>query len=52
MCVIYLHGNCGSRIDGLPISYNLALSGIPTAIFDFSGTGNSSGEFVTLGLKE
>ena len=28
VCVIYLHGNCGSQIDGLPIAYNLAESGI------------------------
>jgi hypothetical protein len=43
MCVIYLHGNCGSRIDGLDVVNVLAGSGVPSAIFDFSGSGNSDG---------
>jgi len=50
--VVYLHGNCGSRVDGIPVALNLSSSGMSTCIFDSSGAGNSEGKFVTLGIKE
>jgi hypothetical protein len=51
-CVIYLHGNSGSRVEALVvlpfvIPYNVAL-----CCLDLSGCGLSEGEFITLGLRE
>ena len=51
-CVIYLHGNCSSRVESLP-SVNILLPlNITVFAFDFSGCGHSEGEWVTLGYKE
>ncbi|KAL6046202.1 Alpha/beta hydrolase, related [Balamuthia mandrillaris] len=51
-CVIYLHGNCGSRMDALDcipilLPYNITLLSL-----DFSGSGISEGEYVSLGYFE
>lgn len=50
-CIIYLHGNCGSRIDGQEILWTLRL-GFTVFTFDFSGSGLSDGDFVSLGFYE
>ena len=51
-CVIYLHGNCSSRVEALPCANILLPQNISVFAFDFSGCGHSDGEYVTLGWKE
>jgi pimeloyl-ACP methyl ester carboxylesterase len=51
-CVIYLHCNTGSRIDALPYIPLLIRNGYTVCAFDFSGSGNSDGKYVTLGKNE
>lgn len=51
-CVVYLHGNSSSRLevfDVLPVVLQRKLS---VFCFDFSGSGESGGEFVSLGHQE
>ena len=50
-CVIYLHGNAGSRIEALTV-FNYLLPKTALFCFDFIGAGKSDGEFVTLGVQE
>lgn len=51
-CVIYLHGNCSSRVEGTQAAKVLLPMGMTVFSFDFSGCGRSEGEWVTLGYKE
>ena len=51
-CVIYLHGNSSSRVEALSAAHTLLPMNITVFAFDFSGCGNSEGEWVTLGHKE
>ncbi|EAR95809.2 alpha/beta hydrolase family protein (macronuclear) [Tetrahymena thermophila SB210] len=51
-CVIYCHCNSGSRIEALRLLPNLISRGIGLFCFDFSGSGLSEGEYVTLGINE
>lgn len=51
-CVIYLHGNAGTQVEGRFMVKYLAPKGIATFCFDFSGSGESGGDLVTLGLNE
>lgn len=51
-CVIYSHGNCGSRCDALDIAKSLLPIGVSIFAFDFSGSGLSDGEYVSLGYYE
>lgn len=53
-CVIYLHGNCSSRLEALNCGCLHALlpQGISVLCFDFSGCGLSEGDYVTLGWYE
>ena len=51
-CVIYMHGNSSSRLEALS-SLSLVLSiGCTLLSFDFSGSGHSEGEYVSLGAFE
>ena len=50
--VVYCHGNCGSRLDALEIVEFCLPKDICCFIFDFSGSGLSEGEYVTLGYNE
>lgn len=51
-CVVYLHGNAGCRADALSVA-NVVLSlGISLFAFDFSGSGQSDGEYISLGWWE
>ena len=51
-CVIYMHGNSSSRLEALP-ALSLVLSlGASLLSFDFSGSGKSEGEYVSLGAFE
>lgn len=51
-CIIYLHGNIGSQKEGRIIVPQYAPRGISVFCFDFSGSGLSDGEYVTLGYNE
>ena len=50
--MIYLHCNAGSRVEALPLVKNLAINKISLFCFDFSGSGISDGDYVTLGSNE
>jgi len=50
--LIFLHGNASARLEALP-QLNVCLSlGLDVVAFDFSGSGLSDGEYVTLGARE
>eukprot|EP01017_Pseudomicrothorax_dubius_P020805 TRINITY_DN22585_c0_g1_i2.p1 TRINITY_DN22585_c0_g1~~TRINITY_DN22585_c0_g1_i2.p1 ORF type:complete len:366 (-),score=68.70 TRINITY_DN22585_c0_g1_i2:10-1107(-) len=51
-CVMYLHGNGGCRIDAYYVMMSLLPLGISVCAFDFSGCGQSEGDYITLGWKE
>jgi pimeloyl-ACP methyl ester carboxylesterase len=51
-CVIYLHGNSSSRVEGVSAAEVLLPMDMTVFCFDFSGCGKSEGEWVTLGHKE
>ena len=51
-CVIYCHGNAGCRIDANVVAFALLRRGITCFCFDFSGSGLSDGDLVTLGAHE
>mmetsp|Transcript_10180 Transcript_10180/g.14914 ORF Transcript_10180/g.14914 Transcript_10180/m.14914 type:complete len:380 (+) Transcript_10180:130-1269(+) len=51
-CVIYLHGNCGSRCDALDAVNLLISHNITVVSMDFSGAGLSEGEYISLGYHE
>eukprot|EP00629_Pelagomonadales_sp_RCC1024_P012087 CAMPEP_0119277992 /NCGR_PEP_ID=MMETSP1329-20130426/18266_1 /TAXON_ID=114041 /ORGANISM="Genus nov. species nov., Strain RCC1024" /LENGTH=388 /DNA_ID=CAMNT_0007278489 /DNA_START=203 /DNA_END=1366 /DNA_ORIENTATION=- len=50
--LIFMHGNASARLEAIPqLSVCLAL-GVAVVSFDFSGSGLSDGEYVTLGANE
>ena len=51
-CVVYCHGNCGSRCDCFEILEPLLSHDLTVFTLDFSGSGHSDGEFVSLGYYE
>lgn len=51
-CVVYCHGNAGNKMEGLVAADVLLPAGMDLLAFDFSGCGNSEGQWVTLGWKE
>eukprot|EP00210_Caulerpa_lentillifera_P004704 g4488.t1 len=51
-CVIYCHGNSGSRRDAEEAVSLLIPQQISVFCFDFSGSGLSDGQWVTLGARE
>jgi len=51
-CVVYLHGNSSSRVEGIPYVKNFLPSYITFFVFDFSGSGKSDGEYISLGWWE
>jgi alpha/beta superfamily hydrolase len=51
-CIIYLHGNSSSRIEGHVYAGALCEEGFSLVSFDFAGSGHSDGEYVTLGWYE
>jgi len=42
--IIYCHGNCGSRLDSIPVVEKLLPHEISVFTFDFSGCGMSEGD--------
>ena len=51
-CVIYLHANASSRIEGLLVRRFLLKRDINLCIFDFQGSGLSEGDYISLGYHE
>lgn len=51
-CTIYMHGNASNKFEGEQYASDLLPLGINLFTFDFSGCGNSEGEWITLGYKE
>jgi len=47
-----MHGNAGNYMEGLMHASTLLTLGTDLLTFDFSGCGNSEGDWVTLGWKE
>eukprot|EP01005_Ploeotia_sp_CARIB1_P002048 NODE_95_length_1639_cov_459.678571_g93_i0.p1 GENE.NODE_95_length_1639_cov_459.678571_g93_i0~~NODE_95_length_1639_cov_459.678571_g93_i0.p1 ORF type:complete len:460 (-),score=106.22 NODE_95_length_1639_cov_459.678571_g93_i0:185-1564(-) len=50
--VVYCHGNCGSRVDSVECVACLLPYNITVFAFDFSGSGLSEGDYVSLGYYE
>jgi pimeloyl-ACP methyl ester carboxylesterase len=51
-CVVYLHGNASSQLEGQFLVPNLCPHGIFVFCFDFAGCGCSGGEYISLGWFE
>jgi hypothetical protein len=51
-CVVYLHGNCGCRLDSIDILDLCLLYGFSVFCVDLSGSGLSEGEVISLGYFE
>ena len=58
-CVVYLDSNSGSRLEGNAVRDLLlaegtlnASSGLPVCVFDFRGSGLSTGQYVSYGHHE
>lgn len=51
-CVVYCHGNSGSRLDALDAVRLLLPLGLSVVAVDFCGSGMSEGEYVSLGYYE
>lgn len=51
-CIIYIHGNSSSRIEGISLIPFIAKLGYPFFVFDFPGCGLSEGKFVSMGYYE
>ncbi|CAE7897026.1 yqkD [Symbiodinium microadriaticum] len=51
-CVIYLHGNCSSRAEALDVLQVVLEKNFRLCCMDLSGSGQSEGEFISLGHFE
>eukprot|EP00388_Colpodella_angusta_P017148 GDKJ01042470.1.p1 GENE.GDKJ01042470.1~~GDKJ01042470.1.p1 ORF type:complete len:479 (-),score=72.20 GDKJ01042470.1:176-1612(-) len=51
-CVIYLHGNSSCRLEAIQTIPHLLPMGVSILAFDFSGSGLSGGDYVSLGFYE
>jgi pimeloyl-ACP methyl ester carboxylesterase len=51
-CVVYLHGNCGNRVDALDALPLLLTLHCTVFTLDLSGSGLSEGEYISLGYYE
>lgn len=51
-CVVFCHGNCGSRLDIFPVILSLLPHNITVFCMDFAGSGRSDGDYVSLGWYE
>jgi len=53
-CIVYLHGNSGNRLEGMKLMKKIVShkNKIAFMCFDFAGTGNSDGEYISLGWHE
>jgi dienelactone hydrolase len=51
-CVVYMHGNCGCRVEAMELLELVLDSGMSLFSFDFGGCGWSEGEHISLGWFE
>jgi pimeloyl-ACP methyl ester carboxylesterase len=51
-CVIYMHGNASSQLEGQFLVPQFCPMGVAVYCFDFSGCGESEGDFISLGYYE
>ena len=51
-CVVYMHGNSSARIECLPQLSLVLQLGVTMFAFDFTGSGKSDGDYVSLGYYE
>lgn len=51
-CVIYMHGNASSQLEGQFLVPNICPHEVFVFCFDFVGCGCSSGEYISLGMNE
>lgn len=51
-CVIYLHGHSSNRMEAHKLVKYFIPKGITVFCFDFSGSGSSEGEYISLGYYE
>merc|ERR1719401_1727904 len=51
-CVVYLHGNCSSRLEAFDVLPVLLPRDITIFCLDLSGSGRSDGEYISLGYHE
>ena len=51
-CVIYMHGNASSQLEGQFLVPNLCPRGVAVYCFDFAGCGESDGDYISLGYYE
>lgn len=51
-CVIYLHGNCSSRVEAMDVLQVILPRNMMLCSIDLSGSGHSEGEFISLGHFE
>lgn len=51
-CVIYMHGNASSQLEGKYLVPSICPHGIFMFLFDFAGCGCSDGEYISLGFFE
>lgn len=51
-CIIYLHGNCSSRLEALNLLPVFLPLNLTVFCFDFSGSGLSDGKYISLGHFE
>lgn len=50
--VVYLHGNGSCRVEAALLLQYVVPAGLSMFAFDFSGSGRSDGEYITLGVRE
>jgi pimeloyl-ACP methyl ester carboxylesterase len=50
--IIYLHANSSCRIEGLEMKNIILSNNINLCVFDFAGSGQSDGEYISLGYYE
>jgi pimeloyl-ACP methyl ester carboxylesterase len=51
-CVVYLHGSSSSRLEAFDVLPVLLPAGLSVFCLDFGGSGQSDGEFISLGYHE
>jgi len=52
LCVVYLHGNCSSRLEAFYVLPALLARGLSVFCLDLAGSGLSGGEYISLGHHE
>merc|ERR1712232_666102 len=52
LCVVYLHGNCFSRLEAFYVLPPLLARGLSVFCLDLAGSGRSGGEYISLGHYE